>query len=157
MQAVRTLTEREEKFCREYCYYYNATRAAIIAGYGRRKDGTINEKSAAVQGCKLMKRPEIRERIDEISKNAAREAGATPYYVAKKLKTTADRCLQEVKPKMAFNHQTRRLEETGEFTFNASGAVRALKVLADINGMCRPHEEEPDEKTLEISLKVIGE
>lgn len=155
MQAVKTLTEREEKFCREFCYCYNKTRAAILAGYGRRKDGTINEKSAAVMGCKLSKQPEIQARIEEISRNAALEAGATPLYVAKKLKVTADRCLQEVKPKLEFNHQTHRLEETGEFVFNATGAARALKILADINGMCRPKEDGGDGKPLEISLRVI--
>lgn len=154
MQAVKTLTEREERYCREYCYCYNKTKAAILAGYGRRKDGTINEASAAVQGCKLHKRPEIRGRIEEITSNAASEAGATPFYVAKKLKATADRCLQEVKPKMAFNPQTKRLEETGEFVFNATGAVRALKVLADINGMCRETKHHEGEVTVTLSPEV---
>lgn len=129
------LTAQEDLFCLAFCEHYNQTKAAIESGYGKKRDGTINERSAAQQGYRLMQNELIKARINEIMCNSANEVGATRYYIAKKLKETADRCLQDIKPKMEWNPEEKCMEETGEFTFNAHGAVNALKTLAEIQGM----------------------
>lgn len=53
-----TLKPRQEKFCQNYLLYRNATRAAIEAGY--------SEASAHNQGYRLLKEPEIQERLAEL-------------------------------------------------------------------------------------------
>ena len=50
--AETALTDKKERFCREYVIDYNQTKAAIRAGYA--------EKSAAKKGCELMKEPEVK-------------------------------------------------------------------------------------------------
>lgn len=144
------LTEREELFCRRFAECYNATQAALDVGYGRRKDGTENRKSAENAGYKLRKKPEVRERIAQLMSDCANEAGATPIYIAQKLKEITDRCLQEVKPEMVWNGAERKLVESGEYVFNARDAVNALKVLADIQGLAK--ETKRIEGGLEVTL-----
>ena len=52
-----TLNLRQKRFASEYLLDYNATQAAIRAGYSAR---TANE-----QGCDLLAKPKIREEIDK--------------------------------------------------------------------------------------------
>lgn len=144
------LSEREELFCRKFAECYNATQAALDVGYGRKKDGTVNRKSAENAGYKLRKKPEVRERIAQLMSDCANEAGATPIYIAQKLKEITDRCLQEVKPEMVWNGAERKLVESGEYVFNARDAVNALKVLADIQGLAK--ETKRIEGGLEVTL-----
>ena len=141
MVEKANLSPREELFCRKYAELYNGTEAALAVGYGKRKDGTINKKSAEQAAWKLRKRPEVKERIAELMLDCANEAGATPIYITQKLKEVADRCLQEIKPEMAWDGNERKLVETGEYTFNARDAVSALKVLADIQGLAKISKE----------------
>ena len=49
------LTPRQEAFCLAYVTHYNAARAAQSAGY--------RPRSAAAQGCRLMKLPQVRARV----------------------------------------------------------------------------------------------
>jgi phage terminase small subunit len=51
--------DKYENFCQHYFISHNATKSAIAAGY--------SEKSAYNQGYELLKRPEIQERIEELS------------------------------------------------------------------------------------------
>lgn len=131
------LKPREELFCKKFAETYNRTEAALAAGYGKRKDGTQNRKSAAEKGYRLLKVPEIKARVDEILNDSANEAGATTLYITQQLKTVVDRCMQDIKPEMVWSGAERKLVETGEYVFNARDAVSALKVLADIQGMSK--------------------
>ena len=52
-----SLNDRQTRFVQEYCKDFNATQAAIRAGY--------SEKTAGSQGHDLLKNPEIEEAIEE--------------------------------------------------------------------------------------------
>ena len=52
------LTQRQEKFCREYVVSYNATQAAIKAGY--------SEKTARSMGSENLTKPDILARVREL-------------------------------------------------------------------------------------------
>lgn len=52
------LNEKHAAFCKAYAMYNNASEAARVAGY--------STKSAHTQGSRLLKRPEIQERIELI-------------------------------------------------------------------------------------------
>lgn len=54
----KTLTNKEEAFCREYVIDWNATRAAIDAGYSK--------KTAYHSGYENVKKPQIRTKIKEL-------------------------------------------------------------------------------------------
>lgn len=56
-EVMKKLTERQKKFCDEYLIDYNATQAAIRAGY--------NKKTAYSQGQRLLKNVEVKAYIDE--------------------------------------------------------------------------------------------
>ena len=60
--AVKQLTDKEKSFCVHYCGNgYNATQAAISAGYSK--------KTAGVIGYENLKKPYIRAEIDRLKEN----------------------------------------------------------------------------------------
>lgn len=61
------LTAKQEKFCYEYCIDFNATQAAIRAGY--------SEKTAGIIGFENLKKPNIKNRIKQMQDNLAETAG----------------------------------------------------------------------------------
>ena len=58
------LNEKQKKFCFFYLQDFNASQAAIKAGYSK--------KSAYVQGCRLLKSPMIEQALTEIKKELTR-------------------------------------------------------------------------------------
>lgn len=152
------LSERDLLFCREYARCYNGTQAAKAAGYGVRKDGSYNEKSARQAAYRRLKREDIKAEIDRLLKNAANESGATPLYITEQLKAIADRCMQEVSPELVFDSGERKMVETGDYVFNARDAVSALKALADIQGLKSEKlrlGNITDDKNLNITMTVV--
>ena len=52
------MNEKQKMFCREYVLCFNATLAAIRAGY--------SEQSAATKGCRLLKNDQVKNYIEEL-------------------------------------------------------------------------------------------
>lgn len=75
--AQDQLKQRRTRFIKEYLIDQNATRAAKAAGY--------SEKTAEVQGCRLLKNVKVREQID-----------AGNIRVNEKLDLTVERVKQEI-------------------------------------------------------------
>lgn len=67
------LTDKQERFCYEYCIDLNATQAAIRAGY--------SEKTAQMIGYENLRKPQIADRISEMQGNLAKTAGITALRV----------------------------------------------------------------------------
>lgn len=65
----KKLTDKQERFCREYMIDLNATQAAIRAGY--------KEASAKEQGYENLTKPHIESRIKELQKKKAKELDIT--------------------------------------------------------------------------------
>ncbi|CAG0969154.1 hypothetical protein PLCT2_01241 [Planctomycetaceae bacterium] len=76
------LTDRQERFCREYLVDHNATQAAIRAGYSRR--------SADVAGARMLGNDKVQNAINRLK-----------LAQQQRLEITADRVLQEI-AKLAF-------------------------------------------------------
>lgn len=117
---------QHERFCREYVIDHNGTQAAIRAGYA--------ENAAAQQASRLLKRPEIAERVKALESDVCDALGLTAYWVAQKLMHVVDRCMQAV-PVEVYNPATREMEETGEYQFDSRGANDALKQLGNYLNM----------------------
>lgn len=67
------LTDKQERFCYEYCIDFNATQAAIRAGYSER---TANE-----QGSQNLAKLNIQTRIKEMQANLSTTAGISALKV----------------------------------------------------------------------------
>lgn len=75
------LTVQRKAFCVAYLEHYNATRAAIKAGYARR--------SAGISGNKLLKVPEVREYIRELQDRRLKESFVTAARIETELSKLA--------------------------------------------------------------------
>lgn len=67
------LTDKQERFCYEYCLDFNATRAAITAGY--------SEKTAYSIGFENLIKPEIQARIQQMKANLSETAGISALKI----------------------------------------------------------------------------
>lgn len=71
----RKLTAKEERFCYEYCLDFNATKAALRAGYSPKTGYSI--------GFENLRKPEIQKRIKEKQDNLAELAGISALRIVK--------------------------------------------------------------------------
>lgn len=77
-RAGAKFTAKEEAFCHEWLIDRNDTQAAIRAGY--------SQKTAGVIGHELLKKPKIRERIDELLHQVLLRADLTIDQLVNELK-----------------------------------------------------------------------
>lgn len=79
MANANTLTKKERIFADEYIKTTNATQSAIKAGYA--------ENSASVTGSKMLRKPKVRQYIDEVmdkrSKNTIATADEVLQYLSR--------------------------------------------------------------------------
>ena len=115
-----------ERFCYEYIIDHNGKKAAIRAGY--------SEHTAAQQASRLLKKPQIQERISELEQDICESLGLKAAWVVQRLMTVVDRAMQ-AEPVKVWNPATREMEETGEYMFDSRGANNALEILAKHLGM----------------------
>lgn len=71
------LNEKQKRFVEEYCIDYNATQAAIRAGY--------SPKSAEVTACRLLRNAKICEAIDQKRVKIAEKAELSAEWVLREL------------------------------------------------------------------------
>lgn len=67
------LNDKQERFCYEYCIDFNATQAAIRAGY--------SEKTARQIGSKLLTNIDIQNRIKELQEDLSRTSGISALKI----------------------------------------------------------------------------
>ena len=79
------LTAKQEEFCQQYLVDFNATAAAIRAGY--------SDKTANQQGPKLLVNVGIQHRLDELSQAAAERNDLTVDGVLESLKQLRDKAI----------------------------------------------------------------
>ena len=139
--ADKPLTDRAEQFCQEYTICYNRTRAAILAGY--------SVKTAAKQGCKLMKDPRVQARIREIQKELFKECAITRERLALELMEAAEIC-KAAKPVMVWNTAQHAYVESGEYQIDGKNLVRALEAVGKFLGFDK-QEINPDAGPVFIS------
>ncbi|MCJ8165462.1 terminase small subunit [Pontibacter sp. E15-1] len=82
------LSKKKDRFCLEHIKDQNATAAATRAGYSK--------KTARVQGSRLLKEPEVQERLGELQKQIMLESGVQVKAVVEELAKVAFTNLSEV-------------------------------------------------------------
>lgn len=71
------LNPKQEIFCQEYVIHWNATKAALKAGY--------SEQTAPQIGYENLQKPKLKKRIEEIKNNILDEIGITQAKVYREL------------------------------------------------------------------------
>jgi phage terminase small subunit len=84
------LNAKQARFVAEYLIDLNATQAAIRAGYSAGKDN----RSAQVQGERLLSHVEVCAAVEEAMKKRAEDLGIDSKYVLQAIKSTIERCAQ---------------------------------------------------------------
>lgn len=130
------LKGKKEQFAQHYTVVYNQTTAAIRAGYA--------EKSAAKQGCLLMKDPEVLARIRELQKELAERLMLTREKIVLQLQDVVDVCMA-AKPVMVWSTEKHAWVESGTYQIDAKGATRALEALGRHLGMFSENKADPDD------------
>lgn len=127
------LTSKQEQFCREYIIDFNATQAAIRAGY--------SEKTARNIATENLSKPVISEFIDHLKKETAERTEVSADKLTDFFKTVMDDYTQNVKDRIkAAENLAKRI---GYYkTHNeqkTAGIQNALEIYAKM------HEEKSDE------------
>lgn len=144
----KLLTDKQVLFVFEYLRDFNGTQAAIRAGY--------EAKSAASQAWKLLRKPEIKEYRDRKVREIFESKGITPEFIQLSCFQIYCRCMNK-EPVMAWDTDSHSWVPSGEWQFDAKGALKALDQMATVLGMKRPDggEKKPGE-TVEQYLERTG-
>jgi len=149
MKKTEEINEKQKIFCREYILDFNASRAAIAAGYGK--------SGARQQGQRLLTYTVIQEELKTLMEKKSRLLGEkwdlTEENIIADLKEIKERCMT-AKP------VTIRVDgeeiETGEWVFNPGGAIKATVKLGEHIGMFKKDKgnvEETIESLLDLANK----
>lgn len=132
------LTQKQIDFCKNYKIYKNATKAARLAGY--------SESCAKTVGCRLLKNDEIKR---EIGMNESDGGEVDKAYVVEKLVDLLERCL-EAKPVTKWDASKKENVETGVYTFDSRGAIKALEQLSKYLGMSDKNDDDKNNVVVNI-------
>jgi phage terminase small subunit len=144
------LTDKQERFVKEYLIDLNATQAAIRAGYSER---TANEQSS-----RLLANVSISTRIAEGKSTRAEKLDIDAEWVLKRLVSISDRCMQ-AEPVMTFSPTDKAMvhkeDEAGNklFQFDSTGANKATEMIGKHIGF---FEKDNDQKKGEVVVTIGG-
>jgi phage terminase small subunit len=115
------LTAKQASFVENYLIDLNATQAAIRAGYSKR--------TAAQQGFENLRKPEIQAALTAAMTARSKRTQLEQDWIIERLMAVVERSMQAEPVR---DHEG---NETGEYTFQASGANRGLELLGKHLGM----------------------
>lgn len=147
-ELEKLLTDKQKTFVREYMTDKNGTQAAIRAGYKAGKDN----HTAAVTASKLLRDPAINAYRLALQKAAFRRLGVSLESICAELVEIKDRCMQKVAV-TEWDREAKEYKSTGEWTFDAKGATKALTALADLLDV----KEQAKAKTGGFRLEITKE
>ncbi len=114
------LNPRQKRFVEEYLACGDAREAAVAAGY--------SPASAAAQGERLLRDPEIQRYRRETEQRMFEAMGVSSAWIGRRLVEIVDRCMQAT-PHLSRNPDTKQREPDGTWEFDPAGAMRALHEL----------------------------
>lgn len=123
-----SLSKKEEMFVAEYLTDFNATQAAIRAGYAR--------TSADRRAWKLMGRPRVAAAVRAGIKARAERLGLSADDVLLRALALYDMATAAV-PVTKWDAATKSRVETGEYTFDGALAAKTLEMIGKMLGAFR--------------------
>lgn len=143
------LSEKQDRFCFEYCIDFHITNAAIRAGYPA--------KSAAVVGSKLLKSAKIKARIAEIRAKASAKTGVS-------LERTLDQlgAMAYADPAEMYHPDTGDLLPVDQMPEHIRRAIVSIEVdeinvNGQVLGVTKKIKLAPKDKAADMILKHLGE
>lgn len=126
VDAVSSITSKQERFCQEYIIDYNGAQAAVRAGYA--------ENSARKTASRMLTNADILARVRELQREQTARLALTQDYVLQQLVDTY-RCCREPEPVMVYDADAGGMVESGKYQFDSKGALRALELIGKHLGM----------------------
>ncbi len=120
------LTDKQARFCLEYVVDFNATQAYIRTGY--------SEVGAAQSASALLRNPNIRNRVTELSNETADELGLTQRRILLKLWDIVEKAYEGA-PKTDRDGRAVFVDGVLIMEWSPPGATRALELLMKHRGM----------------------
>lgn len=143
------LNPRQKRFVEEYLRSGNATSAAMSAGY--------SPKSAKSWGSRLLAMPEVQAYRRELEQKLFDEMGISRAWIGRRLVEIMERCMSAV-PVLVWSETERRKVESGLYTFDASGALKAAHELYVQLGYAQGEPETAEQRqSFEAWLETQGE
>ncbi len=133
------LTPRERKFCEAYLRLGKKEEAAKEAGY--------SSKSARTQATRLLKKDEVLAYAHALQAQARKELGIDDNWAVLRAIEVYDRCMQAV-PVTEWDYNEHKMVETGEYTFDSKGALKALDLIRTLLGLGEDDEKLPAALTI---------
>ena len=131
------LTPRQKSFVEKYLVSGNAAQAAIEAGYA--------PKSARSQGSKLLAMPAVQDYRRELEQKLFDELGISKAWIGRRLAEIVERCMSAT-PVLIWSDSERQKVESGFWTFDAQGAMKALHELYVQLGYAAGNEETAEQR-----------
>lgn len=124
------MNKKQELFCLEYLKDFNATRAYKEVYW-------VKQKTAEVQGCKMLSNPKVSEYLKSKAEEKLKKADVTAERVIQSLVEVANRCMQKVPVMMKWGIQAIEIikDENGNeqlaqvWKFDSAWANSALEKL----------------------------
>lgn len=133
----KKLTDRQERFCREYIIDYNATQAAVRSGY--------SEKSAAATASENLKKANVLARVRELQAEQRERLCITADWVIMSLVDVYEKCMQ-LQPVMVWDPEQKKKVESGEYVFDSKGALNALEMIGKHLAVFEPKNASQESK-----------
>ena len=121
------LNDRQERFCREYMQDYNATQAAIRAGYSK--------KTAYSMGSENLRKPEVLARVRELQEEKCNSLVINEAMIITELAKTYYDCRENA---------------------DSKGALKALEMLGKHVGMFNGTHESSKDDVSELHKALDG-
>lgn len=140
---TKQINNKHELFCQEYIVDYNATQAAIRAGYSKKTAGAI--------ASNLLRKVNILARVKELQKEQTARLAVTQDWVVQQLVDVVKKS-KDPEPVMKWDSEEKKMVESGVYEYDSRGATRALELLGKHLGMYVDRLEEKVDMKLEINI-----
>jgi len=120
----KKLTPKQNKFCLELLKDFNASQAALRAGYSKKNYGHI--------GWELLQKTTIQQRLQELTAKQAEKAELSVEWIIKELKQMYERCQSSLRTPGAIAGATKQLELLGKHLAMFSDKLIVKHDLSDL-------------------------
>ena len=119
------LKPKEERFCQAYFKHRDSVLAVKQAGYA--------SKNIQAKAEKLLNSLPILERLRELQQSNCDALGIDRSWIMLQATEIYNRCM-EAHPEKKWDTSSKSFIESGEYTFDPQGALRALRFIAELVG-----------------------
>lgn len=154
LTKLERLPKRYQLFADGIIEHGHITKAARDAGYA--------ERSAHVQGSRLMKHVKIKAYLAQVSAISSANTGVSNEYVISTLKEMVERCMQKAKVLDKKGDQVYIETASGDvvpaYTFNSAGAAKGLELIGKHLGTFDKDKAKEDERPAFVGISInMGE